>query len=51
MKILAQKKLWEKNTKRETHLDGPAEGGIAPGVGEDFLADELVDNVGQVGHQ
>ena len=54
MKILAQrseKKIFcKKPQEKERHLDSITEGGVAPGVCEDLLADELVHDVGQVGH-
>ena len=49
-------KKWEKQIfckkpqEKERHLDSITEGGVAPGVCEDLLADELVHDVGQVGH-
>ena len=50
MKILAQKRENKLRKKPQKNLDSAAEGGVAIGVREDLLADELVDDVGQVGH-
>ena len=51
MKILAQKREEKKPQKKERHLNRPAEGArVTPGVCKDLLANELIDDVGQVGH-
>ena len=51
MKILPQKRRRKKPQKKEKHLNRSAEGArVTPGVCKDLLANELIDDVGQVGH-